>query len=207
MWRLGLSLLWLGLAAGAASAQGNSLWARRDVYAPTLFEDTRARRVGDLLTVLVNESTELEGRDKKELSKDTKGGGTLDLAAKYAAGKLTTREFTGSFAGNGTSTRSLDAKANNTIDRRFVDHMTVIVVAVLPNGNLVIEGQRKQVITREARTLYLSGIVRPLDIGPYNTIQSLSIAEMKLVYDGHGPESSYTNNGWFGRFLNKVWPF
>ncbi len=207
MHRWGWTWLCLCLLAAPAAAQPNSLWQRRDLGAPTLFEDTRARRVGDLLTVAISESTELEGRDKKELSKETKGGATLDLAMNYVAGKLTSRNFTGSFAGNGTSNRSLDGKANNTIDRRFVDHLTVVVVAVLPNGNLVIEGQRKQVITREVRTLYLSGVVRPIDIGPYNTIDSKSIAEMRLIYDGKGPESSYTNNGWFGRVLNTVWPF
>ena len=85
--------------------------------------------------------------------------------------------------------------------------MTVTVVGVLPNGNLVVEGRRCRVITHETRVLVVSGVVRPLDIGPYNTVQSSFIADFQVVYEGKGPESSFTNQGWLGKIVNYVWPF
>ena len=77
----------------------------------------------------------------------------------------------------------------------------------MPNGNLIVEGYRQRMITREMRTLKVMGIVRPADIGPLNTVQSQYLANLHITYDGRGPESSYTNQGWGGRIFNKIWPF
>jgi flagellar L-ring protein precursor FlgH len=205
MQRIALSMiLLLGLVF---QVHAQSLWERRDPQAAYLFQDTNARRPGDLLTIVVNESTEFEGMDKKELDKQTAASASLNLKGDYSVGKLTSRNFAGAFDGSGASQRKFDGKANNTIDRKFLDRMTVTVVGVLPNGNLVIEGRRCHVVTNETRVLIVNGVVRPLDIGPYNTIQSQFIADFHVAYDGKGPESSYTNHGWFGKVMNCLWPF
>ena len=85
--------------------------------------------------------------------------------------------------------------------------MGVQVIEVLPNGNLVIEGFRTRVVAREERTIRVSGIVRPRDIGPLNMIQTGAIANFTIESIGRGPETSYTSNGWLGRIFNRVWPY
>jgi len=204
---LALSLTLLGLLATAPGIWGQSLWERRDPRTAYLFTDTRARCVGDLLTIAVNESTEVEGADKTELNKQTSTSGSLTANANAAAGGSMVRKFAGEVDALLNSQRSFDGKANRSIDRKLVDRMTVVVVDVLPNGNLVVEGRRTRVISKEERTLVVSGIVRPIDIGPGNIIQSAFIAEFAVSYEGRGPESSYTEHGWLGRVMNKLWPF
>jgi flagellar L-ring protein precursor FlgH len=201
-----ICLLVLGLTSIEAAAQSNSLWERRDPYTAYLFEDNRARRVGDLLTIVVNESTEFGGQETRELNKETKTGANYSFSGKTASDAVG-RNFAASFDGSGNSQRKFDGKANNTIDRKFLDRMTVTVVGVMPNGNLMIEGTRKQTVSREVRTLKVNGVVRPVDIGPFNTVLSQYIAEFGVAYSGRGPDSSYTNHGWWGRALNVLWPY
>ena len=190
-----------------APARADSIWDRRDPGTAYLFSDTRARQVGDLLTIVVSETTEFEGMEKRELDKQTLTSTAVNVGANAAAGQAMKRTYTGSLNGQTTSERQLNGKANNTIDRRFTDRMTVTVVDVTPSGNLVIEGSRTRVVQREVRTLKVRGVVRPLDIGPANTVQSQFIADFEVSYVGHGGDTSSTNHGWLGRAMNYLWPF
>lgn len=190
----------------ASVVRADSIWERRDPNTAYLFMDYRARRVGDLLTLVVNENTEFEGLEKRELNKDTKTAFGYLFSGKTASDGAS-RSFSANLDGSGVSARRFDGKANATIDRKFLDRMTVTVVAVLPNGNLVIQGYRKRTVTREIRVLGVTGVVRPADIGAYNTVQSQYIADFDVVYWGRGPESAYTNHGWWGRVLNVLWPY
>jgi flagellar L-ring protein FlgH len=199
-----LALTLLVVAPWTAAAQ--SIWARRDQNA-YLFYDTRARRAGDLITVVVDETTEFAGLDKKEMNKQTNATLGISASGKSTLGQIMSRTFSSEIDAAAKSQRDFEGKANNTIDRKLTDRMTAVVIAVLPNGNLVIEGQRRQLITHEARTLTVRGIVRPVDIGPYNMVLSQFVGELEVTYHGRGPESSYTNNGWLGKIVNKVWPF
>lgn len=194
------------LLAPTAATWADDIWARRNPDHAYLFNDLRARRVGDLLTIVVNESTEFEGLEKRELNKETKTSAAYSFNGKTASDN-TSRSFSADLDGSGVSQRKFDGKANSTIDRRFLDRMTVTVVDVMPNGNIIIEGFRQTVVSREVRMLRVTGIVRPADIGPFNTVLSQYIGNFNAAYAGRGPESSYTNHGWWGRFLNKAWPY
>ena len=89
----------------------------------------------------------------------------------------------------------------------MLNGLSVIVVDVLPNGNLVIEGTRRREVSKEVRWMRVTGVVRPIDIEIPNTINSKSIANFNIVYEGGGVESRFTNQGWAGRITNKIWPF
>ena len=203
---LGFVLAIAGLGLVPTVGRPQSLWDRRTQNA-YLFNDTRARHLGDLLTIVVNETTEFTGQDTKELNKQTNTNAQATFNAATTAGTLAKRIFNGEVDAGVNSQRKFEGSANNTIDRKFVDRMTVMVITVLPNGNLVIEGRRTSIISKEARTLIVTGVVRPLDIGPYNMVLSQSIADFEVTYETHGPESSYTNHGWLGNIMNKLWPF
>jgi flagellar L-ring protein precursor FlgH len=103
--------------------------------------------------------------------------------------------------------RSFQGSSAYNIAQTFTDTVTCTVVAVQPNGNLVIEGYRQRVVTREVRTLRLCGVIRPLDIAFDNTIPSTFVGNLQLQYLGRGVETNYTNQGWLGRIFNRVWPF
>lgn len=200
-------LLTLAMAALLVEAtRGDSLWDRRDPQTAYMFMDYRARRPGDLLTIVVNESTEFEGLEKREMNKETKTSAGYKFSGKSASDSVS-RSFSAELDGAGVSQRKFDGKNNSTIDRKFLDRMTVTVVGVLPNGNLVLEGFRQRTLNREVRLLRVSGVVRPADIGPSNTVLSQYIADFNVNYAGRGPESAYTNQGFLGRALNVLWPY
>jgi flagellar L-ring protein precursor FlgH len=199
---LGLAVMLL--LPALASAQ--SLWERRNPRTAYLFQDFRARYPGDLLTIVIDESTEFEGLEKRELNKETKTGANYGLSGQLGNAAVS-RSFFADFDGSGASQRKFDSKNNSTIDRRFFDRMTVTVIDVLPNGNLIVEGFRKHMLSREMRTLRIRGIVRQVDVTTFNTVRSQQVGDLEVVYIGRGPESSYTNHGWWGQILNVVWPY
>jgi flagellar L-ring protein precursor FlgH len=194
-------------AAALPEARGDDIWARRDRDVAYLFYDYRARKPGDVLTIVVSENTDFQQQESHQLDKETNTNASLNASAKSTAGSVMSRVFAGAVDGGTASQRKLDGKANSTIDRKFSDRMTVVVVGVLPNGNLLIEGYRQRVLNRETRTLLVKGIVRPADIGPYNTILSQYIANFTVSYLGRGPDTYFTNQGWGGRIMNVLWPY
>jgi len=194
------------MALLAAAARADDIWARRIPQA-YLFNDYRARNIGELLTIIVSENTDFQENEKRELDKETQTRALFNLNANSTITNGTARSVKGTFDAQANSQRKFDSKANSMIDRRLADRMTVVVMGVMPNGNLIVEGTRTRVVAREWRTLRVTGIVRPADIGPFNTVQSQFIANFQMIYEGRGPESSYTNHGWGGRIMNVLWPF
>ena len=192
------------LAPGSLSA--DSIWERRDQRSAYLYMDNKARRIGDLLTVAVNESTGATNKEERSMKKDTAASNSLNLAGKIATG-ASGRAASGSMSGDTASDRSFQGTADFDSQRQLVDQMMVTVVDILPNGNLVIEGYRRRLVQSEVRLLRVSGIVRPNDIEIPNIIQSTFIANFNVSYVGSGVESRFTNQGWFGRITNKVWPY
>jgi len=161
----------------------------------SLFTDTKAHDVGDILTVRIYEDAQASNATqtdvKKEGTFDTKGGpgiGTLDFIPLFGASGSNTNEFKGS----GNNSRKGQLKAN----------MTVRVVAVRHNGDLVIEGHRVIRINNDDETLTLSGIVRSQDVSADNTVGSYNIADAQISYSGKGPASTGARPGIIIRFLN-----
>jgi flagellar L-ring protein FlgH len=197
----------LALAMAAGAARADNIWDRVDPNTAFLFQSYKAHRIGDLVTIVIDENTGFEGMEQRQLSKQTQNAYSLSLKGNATIGNRATQQANGAFDGSGNSNRSFQSQNNSTIDRKFTDKMTVTVVALLPNGNMVVEGFRQRVVAREIRTLHVSGVIRQGDIGPSNTIQSSFVANFVVRYAGRGPESSYYNNGWWNSFLNVVWPW
>jgi flagellar L-ring protein precursor FlgH len=197
-------LLFAAVVPGSLHAQ--TLWDRRDPNFAYMFHDYRARNVGDVLTIMIDEVTGSDAQEKREMEKKTaanfQAGGK---GSSSALGQLM-RSFAGDLDIESASQRKFDGKANTTIQRNFTDKLSVLVIGVMPNGNLVVEGSRHRAIARENRTLRIRGIVRPSDIGPFNTVQSQYVANLHVAYEGRGPETNFTNQGWGGRIFNVLWP-
>lgn len=187
-------------ATEAVRPDSGSLWA--DSGASTsLFQDTKAARIGDVVTVHIVENA------KGSKDAGTKTGRTSTLSASAAAlfgapNNITNRmnadaSFDTSFDGSGSTSRSGALTAD----------ITTVVTDVFPNGNLKIEGHRDVTINREKETITLSGIIRPEDIGPQNTVLSTYVAEAVINYSGNGVLNDKQRPGWAMTILDWIWPF
>src|SRR5579871_7016959 len=113
----------LGVCVAVGGVRADSTWLRRDQNFAYLFYDTRARRVGDVLTIAVRETTAFEGMERRQLEKDTKTNAIWNFAGAFSQGKNLSHNFATSFNGEVDTTRQLNGTANNTIDRRFTNQM------------------------------------------------------------------------------------
>jgi flagellar L-ring protein precursor FlgH len=208
MERLTLWLSLIGCLLVPAPGRADSIWQRHNFFSSFLYVDNRARRAGDIVTVVIVENTDIEHKDQRNLNKTSDNGGGLTLkgnitgtsqgAARTAASSLST---------DVNSTRGFTGSSAYNINQTFADTVTCTVVAVQPNGNLVIEGFRQRTVSREVRTLRLCGVIRPLDIAFDNTIPSTFVGNFQIQYLGRGVETSFTNQGWLSRTLTRIWPF
>jgi len=186
-----------------------SLWSEAQGVA--LFQDRRASKVGDIVTVRIVEDPEAELNANTKTSRSSSIEGKLEflgymkalaeknsrLAQNPGVDPLFKSELTSSFDGKGTSNR----------DGHVAAYVPAMVMKVLPNGHLVINGKREIRVNHETQYITVSGIVRPDDIGPTNEVSSTFMADAKIVYSGTGPLADKQKPGWLGRAIDHVWPF
>lgn len=183
-----------------------SLWKKRNPQYAYLFVDSKARRVGDLLTIVVTQATNVNSSEDRALAKSSQAGATVNLDSEAGGGFGVQAANAGlNFAKN--SNRGFDGESSFSSNQAFTDRMTVSVVDVLPNGNLVVSGHRKVRLVGDERSLTLTGIIRDIDVGPDNSVDSRLISDLQLQYDTVGPSRKFIKQGWLGRATNVVWPF
>ncbi|MBI4949488.1 MAG: flagellar basal body L-ring protein FlgH [Deltaproteobacteria bacterium] len=194
----------------AASTTPGSLWPG-ETSRNTLFQDLRARNVGDIITIEITEKTSAI----KEATTSTSRSSSKDIALANLFGlpsNLGMRNFLGqgtpfspevsstydsSFDGSGTTKRSGELSAT----------ITARVIKVLLNGNLVLEGKKDMVVNNELQYIILSGIARPEDITESNIVSSSQLSDARIEYSGKGVLADEQSQGWLGRILDNVWPF
>ncbi len=161
----------------------------------SLFSDIKANKVGDILTVNIYESTQATNKTETKTEKknefSTQGGpgiGSLDFIPLFGA--------------EGESENKFDGKGENLRNRNLRAKMSVTVVAVKDNGDLVIEGSRTIGISTDRETLNLTGVVRQRDVKPDNSIDSYLIADAQISYQGKGAITDGSRPGPIMRFLN-----
>lgn len=179
-----------------SSLSADDIWARRDPRIANLFQDNRARNVGDIVTLVISENTTENEREQRQQSKtNTFTGQATIFGVPQVANS------------DGNFGRTFNGSGQLTGGRTFTDRIALTVVDLMPNGNLVVEGFRSRVTLGEERVLRISGVVRPQDIAAGNVVQSGSLANAKLSYLGRGPTSRQINQNFFGRVMNRIWPF
>jgi flagellar L-ring protein FlgH len=201
LYRLGLAG-WLGLS-GVAQAQ--SLWKAET--SRSIVADKRARAVGDILTILVQENNTASKDNSTKTSKQAATDASVSsfLYSPGASGLLTKNgqmpaikyDAKSDFAGAGTINNS--EKVSARIATRVVD--------VLPNGNLVIEGNRQISFAGETQDAVLRGVVRGEDVTANNTVFSYNLADATIKYASKGAVSDAQRKGWFTKIWDKVTPF
>lgn len=201
-----LTLIATCFANCLGTVQAESLWKKRKPDQAFLFIDSKARRVGDLLTVIVSQDTDVNSQEDRGMGKTSNAAGSFSLDSSAGGGFGTQAADAGlDFSKN--SSRNFDGNSSFRSTQGFTDRMTVAVMDVLPNGNMIVSGQRRVRLAGDERTLVLTGMVRSIDIASGNTISSRDISELRLLYESAGTDQRFTRQGWFGRATNKIWPF
>ena len=167
----------------------------------TLFEDRRARYVGDTITVSITENTSASTKSNTSASKpgsiSASTGPLVGAPATWCNPAAINAESSNVAAGKG------DAAANNV----FTGYITVTVIEVLPNGNLLVSGEKQVAIGHGQEYIRLSGIVNPYFVNAANTIPSSQIADARIEYKESGAISEAQVMGWLARFFLTAMPF
>lgn len=168
-----------------------------------LFDDPKARRVGDVLTIRLVERTAASKSASTDSSKSTSiSNATPDLAGNpLTAGGNPLLEVgvdgSNSFSGSGSSTQS------NQLDGLI----TVTVAGVYPNGNMLIRGEKWITLNQGQEYVNITGIVRPQDVLADNTVESNRVADARITYSGKGSVANSNKPGWLARFfMSPLWP-
>jgi flagellar L-ring protein precursor FlgH len=183
--------------------RADSIWDRKDNRYAYLFEDNRARHIGDIVTVSISETTTADNADTRSGTKTTNATASLQIGNPPG----TAPTSTGGPLFTATSSRTFNGSAAYQTSQVFTDQIAATVVDIMPNGNLVIEGYRSRVVAGEERVLRLTGVIRQVDVGTGNVIASTSVANFRISYLGRGPASRFANQNYGGRIFNRLWPF
>ncbi len=173
-------------------------------YGVTLFEDQRARRVGDILTINLVERTNAS----KSASTSTAKSQNLDTGIPTILGLPVTRNGQQILNNSVDSSNDFEGEGSSSQSNSLSGSITVTVSQVLANGNLHVRGEKILTINQGDEFVQFSGIVRSEDIRPDNTVLSTKVANTQIVYSGRGAVADSNKMGWLGRFFNSVlWPF
>ncbi len=188
----------LSLLCALVPAQ--SLWDPSYAVRP-LFADNTARGVGDILTIVINDTAKVINNELSQIEKDS----TLNAA-------LTNFDILPNFLEplpqvTSESTKTFDSRGIYNKDNQFETTVSVVVIDTFPNGNMLVEGTRSIVIDGETKIVKITGLVRAFDVTATNTVTSNQVANVRISYKGTGPLSRASNRGWFSRLLDIVWPF
>ena len=196
----GLSVCFLALG----QTQADSLWSKEN--AVSLYTDHKAKRVGDIITVIVLESNSASRNSSAKTEKKSDINASIsDFINSNLAGKVLGKVQSPKL---GTTSQSkFEGKGAINNSGSFNSRFAVRVVDVLPNNNLIIEGVRRTTFSGESQTIVLKGTVRPRDVTPLNTVYSYHLADVSIGLKDDGAVSDSLKKGWFSKLWGKIAPF
>jgi flagellar L-ring protein precursor FlgH len=178
-----------------------------------LFSDTKAKKVNDIVTILITEQISQSSQASKKLTEaNSDAGGLFDASVsggvniggrKYGLGKtgfslnMPSMNSSRSFQGSGSTQRK----------EQFQTTITARIVKILANGNYYIYGTREIFVDGQKQVIKISGVIRPEDISPDNTIDSKYIADAKIAYETEGSIKRYTTQNWLAKIWSAIAPW
>lgn len=168
-----------------------------------LYDDRIARRVGDLVTVVFEESTNAKKGASTSISKES----DIDLGAPVIFGRPVTVNGN-PISASANARRSFGGEGEADQSNLLKGVLASTVIAVEPNGNMVIQGHKKLTLNRGDEYVTVTGVIRREDVRPDNTISSQRVANAQISYTGSGQLADANRMGWLSRIFNSViWPF
>ena len=190
--------------AQSAPPTPGSLWTTSNA---SIFADHKAQNVGDIVTVIISEQSSATKEAKTSTDRTTSMSASIptlfgledDIAQEtdIDPSNMVEADFNNSFEGNGSTSRKGELTAS----------LTTQVIEKYPNGNYKIRGGKEVMVNNEVQIIYLTGIVRPVDITAANTVYSDKILNARISYTGNGAIADKQEPGWLMRTLDNVWPF
>jgi flagellar L-ring protein precursor FlgH len=191
-------------------------WAQEPALAPSngaiyqvgrdvaLFENPIARHVGDTVTIVLNEATAA----KKSATTTTAKNTNVTMPGMTLFGSPVTVHGTPILANDINDASKFNGEGDSAQSNSLTGYITATVVRVLPNGNLLIRGEKQIWINQGSEYVRLQGVIRPIDLAPDNSIPSLKVAGARISYGGKGALADANAAGWLSRFFNSPWtPF
>ena len=176
----------------------------------SLISDHKARNVGDIITVLIAENASASKEAKTSSGRKSSISAAIpnliglensslvqNSNPKVDMSNLASATFDNSFEGNGSTSRKGELTAS----------LSTQVIDTYPNGNLKIRGGKEVMLNGEVQIIYLTGIIRPVDITAANTVPSTKILNARISYTGKGSIGDKQEPGWLTRTIDNVWPF
>jgi flagellar L-ring protein precursor FlgH len=169
-----------------------------------LFENPIAHHVGDIVTIVLNESTQAQ----KSSSTNTNKATSVALPGMTLLGKALTVHGVPITSNSIADTTKFAGEGDSAQSNSLQGYVTVTVQKVLPNGNLYVKGQKWIGINQGQEYVTMSGVIRPIDLASDNSIPSSQVANAKISYGGKGALADANAQGWLSRFFNSPWtPF
>ncbi len=183
-----------------------------------LFIDTKARNIGDIVTVRIDESAQASNRANTETERSSGLEAGIDKLFGFETwwqdeilpdvnDKLPKIDPFGNPSVKGSMSSDFKGDGETSRSGNLEAFITCRVVNVMPNGNLKIVGTREVMVNNENQLIILSGIIRPRDISDNNVILSTYISDAKIAYSGSGVIDDRQRPGWLANLLNNAWPF
>jgi len=182
-----------------------SLW--HDEIAKPMFSDKRATSIGDIITIIVSETSTASKNNETKTEKNSSLSAAIAsfLYAPGASGLLTKKGKLPAMSYNSDVKHDGAGSINNS--EAVVAKVAVRIVDVLPNHNLVVEGRRETAFSGEKQTIVLRGTVRQDDVNSDNTVFSYNVADATIQMIGKGTVSDTQRKGWFTKIWDKLTPF
>jgi flagellar L-ring protein precursor FlgH len=174
-----------------------------DMQNMELFNDARAHRIGDILTINLVEAMQASKKSETTTSKTDK----VNVGAPQILGQ--SLRIAGQSANSSlNSANSFDGAGSSTQSNQLTGQLTVTVARRLSNGNLLVKGEKWLTINQGQELIRISGIVRAQDIGQDNSVDSTRVADARITYTGRGTLNEANTQGWLAKFFNSKWmPF
>lgn len=195
-------------------AQSGSIWAhgRQTRLQSGLFEDDKARNIGDVLTIKIDEGSDIKTKKDTKLDKTNSnsggGGGSFDLGDLLPGLPRFDKTFRlPNYDYSNESKAKFDGTSEYSTKNSYIDQITVVVEDVMPNGNLLVLGKRIREVAGQKTVVQASGIVRTSDIDADNIVVSTRVANFHIVYVDRGMDQNFLHPGWLSRVWNLLNPF
>jgi len=188
-----------------ANTFAQSLW--HDEVSRPMYADKRATSVGDIITIVVSETSSASKNNETKTEKNSSLSAAITsfLYPASATGLLSKKGKLPAMAYNSDAKHDGSGSINNT--ETVVAKIAVRIVDVLPNHNLVVEGRRETAFSGEKQTVVLRGTVRQDDVASDNTVFSYNVADATIQIIGKGTVSDVQRKGWFTKIWDKLTPF
>lgn len=176
----------------------------QEATARALFEDNKAKRVGDVINIVLTERTSASKSASTSTSKDS----SFDTGTPTVFGRPVTSSGVNILGAGVETEHAFNGSGDSAQSNSLTGTVSVTVSHILGNGNLRVRGQKRIVLNRGEEYIQISGIVRPSDVRSDNTVPSTLLADANIRYSGRGELADANAMGWITRFFNSpIWPF